>query len=443
MSAFAVVVLAVAVNSWSGQDREKQPDHLGVGLAAHWTFDEGEGSRAHSLIGAVTPAVLLNGPVWTTGKIGQGLEFDGSDDELALPPIKLGDGTIAAWVKWNTKSVLLAGGELIEGYWFYFDEEAGGVRINWGGKHKSFKDVFDVGVWTHVATTRDDSLIRLYKDGILQQTLTGSMDTTTVRGIGALYAASGLFQRFDGVIDDVRIYDRALSPGEIHLVYNLKSAPATPRNPLSNASFAAYADSFDLSSGLVSEWSFDEGRGAPARNAGLTDEAATAQDGPTLTSGTIGRALQFDGQDDELVLSPIQVGDGTIAAWVLWNTKSVLLAGNDYDEGYWFLFDDEKARVNINWGGKHLAFADIFEAGVWTHVATSRKDSLISLYKDGVLREKINSGSTAAATIRSVGALYATNGQFQRLDGVLDELRVYDRALTPDEIQVLYHMNRP
>jgi hypothetical protein len=72
------------------------------------------------------------------------------------------------------------------------------------------------GVWHHLAGTYNGSQVKLYVDGVLQDIVdhTGSIDSTTFNvNIGRNSEETDRF--YDGVIDEVRIYDRALSQGEI------------------------------------------------------------------------------------------------------------------------------------------------------------------------------------------------------------------------------------
>src|SRR3989338_1965645 len=55
------------------------------GLVGYWTFDEGAGTTANDSSGNNNTGTLTNGPTWTTGKIGQALNFDGSDDYVKIP----------------------------------------------------------------------------------------------------------------------------------------------------------------------------------------------------------------------------------------------------------------------------------------------------------------------------------------------------------------------
>jgi hypothetical protein len=66
------------------------------GLVGHWTFNEGSGTVAGDSSGLWNTGTLINGPVWSTGKIGGALDFDGSDDYISTGNFIEDTGTLSA-----------------------------------------------------------------------------------------------------------------------------------------------------------------------------------------------------------------------------------------------------------------------------------------------------------------------------------------------------------
>jgi hypothetical protein len=164
---------------------------------------------------------IVGDPGWVAGRIGSALEFDGVDDYVSIgesADFVLGDqGTIGLWVRTND-----AGNGEVNPYI---------THCKYGLKHKDFNALefyiftdtwrvvrFDVsdsfnGDWHHLAGTYDDSELKLYIDGTLEGTTSydGTMGTETSNiTIGAEPEPSG-GQYYRGGIDDVRIYNYALS----------------------------------------------------------------------------------------------------------------------------------------------------------------------------------------------------------------------------------------
>jgi len=191
----------------------------------------------------------VQAPTYSSGKIVQALAFDGVDDAVDLGPLDVsgGDGlTITFWFKADdfgisdARFLSKADGQFDDDhYWMVstlnprklrFRLKAGGVTSNLS----SANDTVSAGVWTHVAARYDGATMKIFKDGIqvASQAKSGVLDTsgTVDAAIGNQpTTASGGGRPFDGLIDDMRIYPRALSVAEIGTVRDaggtLNSAP--------------------------------------------------------------------------------------------------------------------------------------------------------------------------------------------------------------------------
>ncbi|MBE3144258.1 MAG: LamG domain-containing protein, partial [Planctomycetes bacterium] len=223
------------------------------GSVGCWKLDETSGLTAADSSGSGNNGTLVNGPTWnpTGGQIGGALAFDGTDDYVNLgtdSSLNFGSAepfTIAAWVKTTENYGMIVsfrsstdGGPVIDlavGYEGAADNPGKAmilVRQNGGGGYAqviggSVKD----GLWHHVVGVRGSgSTIELFLDGVSQGTASGTESggaiTTNLRAIGSErrwvsdgYGTSD--QRYlAGTIDDVRIYNRALSAGEIATLYS-------------------------------------------------------------------------------------------------------------------------------------------------------------------------------------------------------------------------------
>jgi hypothetical protein len=211
------------------QDLELLMQYLGIeipefGLLAHWKLDESEGERAFCSEGI--QAVLHGGPVWlpAEGMIGGALQFDGVDDYVSTAEVldtSTGPFSFVAWVKGGVPGQVVlsqADGE----NWLCTDSAEGclmtELKAQGQGTAGSLlsQTVITDGQWHHVGLVYDlDSLHRrLYVDGALVVE-----DTTIVSGVpsdGGLYIGAGkdldAASFFSGLIDDIRIYSRAVSP---------------------------------------------------------------------------------------------------------------------------------------------------------------------------------------------------------------------------------------
>lgn len=219
------------------------------GLVAHWTFDEGEGTTAYDSVGT-NHGMLVNGPTWTTGLLGGALRFDGLDDYVGLPdndPIWLpeNDFTLALWVCFHRDSLVeretlldlnWAGSQLAEcrlGYGLFrsVDSEAVFDIITGGGDENSLVASEDIvkAQWYHIVAVRKGTWQEIYFNGALDTNgvcspdavdFTGTYDNDEVH-IGKYNRAQAgdSYWEANATIDDVRIYEQALSVEQVQQLY--------------------------------------------------------------------------------------------------------------------------------------------------------------------------------------------------------------------------------
>jgi len=209
-------------------------------LAGWWTFDEGRGSRAVDWSGHGHHGTLNGTPTWVDGYDGTAMAFDGplSGDYVEIPgyPGVLGkhDRTTAAWIQTITTGDIMAWGlQTNTQKWnFRVQEEngnPGSIRVECqGGRICGWTDLRD-GEWHHVAAALQSAGaptvldIRLYVDGV-QEAISDSqlVDVNTVSTGRSVRIGDGHQNRpVLGLIDDVRIYDKALTQEELDAVMRI------------------------------------------------------------------------------------------------------------------------------------------------------------------------------------------------------------------------------
>ena len=195
-------------------------------ILAHWALDETEGVVVHDSIGN-NNGTLYGEPVWqpTGGKFAGALELDGIDDyvetDFILDPTK-GSFSVFAWIKGGARGQVIISqtdGTGSGAAWLWADSSYG--RLITRLMHPPFdplvsESVITDGQWHHIGLVYDfDELKRcLYVDGAEV-----ARDTDVVGGVdsnGGLYFGAGKTldagSFFSGLIDDVRIYNRAVIP---------------------------------------------------------------------------------------------------------------------------------------------------------------------------------------------------------------------------------------
>src|SRR3989344_642295 len=184
----------------------------------------------------------VDGPTYNAsgGKFGGAYVFDGLNDGISISHAGAfnfsGQFTISAWVKINSNNNLerivanwgLTGQQAFQLYYDSRTSKAFGFELNSNSKVTStYTSTTDPNQWYHVAGVYDGSLQKLYLNGVLVNSKTNSgAAATTTQPIYIGRNTSGQF--FSGTIDDVAIWNRALTVSEIQTL----AASGSPSTPL-------------------------------------------------------------------------------------------------------------------------------------------------------------------------------------------------------------------
>lgn len=197
------------------------------GAIGHWTLDDGAGPIAADSAGSFD-GTLVGGPTWTTGQLAGALDFDGAGDYVLVGSM-LDAGSqrlsVSAWVfkrdGGDDRAITKSSGTSIPNHIFSLGVANTTIRVRLrttdnGGTSNYDADNIALNNWTHVAFTYDGATLRIYHDGTETGThaVTGDMIASAVPVvIGNLNVTQDRY--WNGLLDDVRVYDRALSPAEV------------------------------------------------------------------------------------------------------------------------------------------------------------------------------------------------------------------------------------
>lgn len=224
----------------SGQIRSLFED----GLVGYWPFDEGSGSVSYDAsaygnngtinIGAGGSQTTVT-QAWSnggTGKAGLAINFDGTDDYTNLPSVNPTSAiTVSAWIKSALSSGYSGVYQIVSKYSAYIlgTGSAGGKNMcfiiyttTW--QYNPCYTVNDPQNWHHFVGTYDSSTgdRKIYVDGVLQGTATSTGSIANDTGPIHIAHREGVAvgtDHFNGSVDDVRIYNRALSADEVKRLY--------------------------------------------------------------------------------------------------------------------------------------------------------------------------------------------------------------------------------
>jgi hypothetical protein len=435
--------------------------------------------RANDVSGNGNNGSLINiatSTFYTQGKIGQGLKFDGVNDYVHIP---------------NSSSINVTG-TISVSYWIYPKEDVASsdyiiYKVSNGGYSSStyanypYFYVYDSGgvscsaykytklginKWRHIVGVYDGTMTLLYVDTSLWDTTDCGALVFAPTDIDLEIGPTASGNTLSASLDDVRVYNRALSATEITSLYNLGSAKFN------------VSPTTSLTSGLVGYWTFD-GKDTPwtsATAATTLDKSGNGNTG-TLTNmaqatspapGKIGQGLKFDGVNDYVKNTistgiPIysQTNPYSIAFWINCPPNQTVNTmfygeGNTGNDNQVF----GVIAPGVANGGSKLSMFIRNSAGAnafpnrptnkivcdnkWHHFTFTDNAGTFYYYVDGALDSQSGtytpSGtlspntSAVGAVIRSTPTLYAK--------ALMDDVRIYNRTLSATEITQLYNLGR-
>jgi len=524
------------------------------GLVGWWTFDEGTGSTTYDSSGNNNNGTWYGAASGTSGYYSAGKVgpwagyFNGSNDYLQTPNLSAINSStqpfsVAAWFNASAAGVIVdeTGQTSINTGWHdswieLLSSGSVGVRI-WNCTSTT-AGTANLNVWNHVVLTYDGSNLHGYLNGVANGSVACARSSPGASGHGEYLNLGGNDSTnlgsgawFSGIIDDVHVYNRALSAAEVQALYSssatayqryfyLSDAYRTAAGNLTTTASGNYYDPsaklvtavttntstnslayatttmseyltryanniYDQSdwsggsgqdtpvtvagntfatstnivtntagqltlstapSGLVGWWTFDEGTGTTAYDlSGNGNNGTFSSPAPTWTTGKVGSgALSFNGTSSyvsvpsgpTLTYNPI-----TFAVWVNEpaSTLGTFMIGKSTYGGFLRDYGNGQYEWDIYSGSEHNIFATIPSYNQWHFVVGTYDGSVQKLYVDGTLATSTNLSVTPQSTTDfGIGAcIFCGPGQFTH--GLLDDARIYNRALSATEVQMLYN----
>jgi hypothetical protein len=441
------------------------------------------------------------------GKFGKALSFDGIDDYVrvsnnpTLNPLTI---TISMWMKlaqlpsqssYNYINLIFKEDYTAQtGYELYFVKSTNSLTFGCGNGTSipTFgfgKTDWEINRWYHIALTLDSSSFKAYVDGQNIRTAAGTTiapSPTRDLFIGSFFGSQYFF---NGLIDEVRIYNRALTGpstncsaepnNEICALYLSKTSledlrftdregnllpyyhesdnriwiktdiPANSTKVIymyyGNNQAGTLSNFNEVFPGLVAYYTFDEGSGSKAYDTTPYNNHGTIY-GATWVDGVIGKALSFDGVDDY-----VEVPDSTNLRGFS-NLTILMWVKIPSGTGYWgFVSKTERSngwQFIKNYPTRPIFF-EIFEGGsnigsyaysysqipenTWTQIGIVVEGLTWKFIINGTVDRVFTS---SRALTHSTVSLWigSSRASTPYLNGTIDEVRIYNRALSADEI---------
>lgn len=215
-----------------------------AGLVAHWTFDEGQGDVAEDRSGGGNPAEI-SGAAWAKGEFGTALHFAGTDSYATAGQLPGLDGSnalsVEAWVLWEGRGRypnIVTGGQWAPGGFMIFvsdqncsfrmgrpGAQPGEAKPDWQETSAALVSHIETGKWYHLAATFERPVLTTYLNG---KKVGSARWDYPVGYRGELEIGRWGGQAcHQGLIDEVKIFNRALSPEEVQTSYASQSPRRT------------------------------------------------------------------------------------------------------------------------------------------------------------------------------------------------------------------------
>jgi hypothetical protein len=404
-------------------------------LRGHWLLTETSGTTATDTSPSPHHGVYSNGvalgasiPVPVSGV--RAADFDGYNDYVAVGTEwyfdVTGPLTVAAWIKVDafTTAYQAILGKGTTAWGFARNNTTNGVLFVGTGLSPSTiasnASVND-GQWHHVVGVYTGSQLRIYIDGSLDNVVwcSGTLATNNANfsiGNDSLNPSSC----FNGAIYDVRVYNRALSGADVSYLY--------------------------LQGGPVGRWRLNETAGTTAADSSLYGRNGTTTGSPAWTYRCNGTGvLNFNGTSQYVAVSNAAhlqpTAALTIAGWIqgdAWgagtDADAILRKGDANPNNYGLQISDGRIELLLDGNdGSGIRGNTVLKTGEWYHVAATWDGAYARLYLNGVLD---NTPTARAAPIASDTRSLYIGGRLgaDYFDGRIQEVVLYNRALTPSEI---------
>jgi Concanavalin A-like lectin/glucanases superfamily len=406
-----------------------------IGPLSYWKLDENTSSDTYDEMDADNDGTI-SGATWTSGKTGDALTFDGTDDGVSFGDVLdmgTSDRSISLWFKTTTSDgsyhVILSKGyasttnqhsiSLLNGKIYCIMDISGTDRIINTGV------TVNDGNWHHIALTieRSDKM-KLYLDGDLKASVDVSADAAIdAQDSRSFYLGrSHTGQHFSGSIDDVKIFSGVLREQEVIDEY-----------------------SCELNVKL------DERQGSTVTDESILNNSGTVS-GASWDDGKFGSSLTFDGTDDGISFGDVLdmgVSDRSISLWFKTTTNDssyrVLLskgyASTANQHSVSLLYGKIYCIMDISGTDRIINTGVTVYDGKWHHIIlTIDRSDMMKLYLDGDLKSSVDVSADVAVDAQDSRNFYlgrSHTGQY--FPGSIDEVKIYNKALILSEVENLYN----
>ena len=307
------------------------------------------------------------------------------------------------------------------------------------------------GDWAHFvivfANNESGRPVRWYQNGELFHTgymTNGTYPDTEYFSFGSIGRSTGTTSynyapSFDGAIDDVRIYNRALSEEEVKVLYNSYNPKITT---------GTLQKGLVLDMPLKLKYTKSETPGSEI----MTDRTPYSNDGQNYGAIITSDGASFDGSSSGITIEdfPLIFNDSiSLSVWAYYNDDSRGIIFGNYNSFNDVNFEKYTSRrLRLYWNrGERDTFSSVnaFELNQWNHLVLIRNKQLnrMEFWVNGELVSTVlNAGSDIVSTSQNFRIGKDSRTGITVTDGSMSNLQIYNRALSEKEIKTLYDRGR-
>ncbi len=449
-----------------------------------WTLDENTGTTTKDLSGNNGTGTLTNDPTWTNGYKGSAVNFDGTDDYIAINntgTLNLtGSQTIIAWINPTSLCVnvstsectIFANGNDNPNYDGIALVQGGGGNLA-GGINFHVRGTTDdahlgataviANSWQMIAGIKNSAAgngtvyFNQMKDTTTSGTATPTFSSANV-SIGRRHMYSGStnpYGDFSGKIDTVRVYDYARTPAQLAWDYN-RGAPVSWYKFDECTGTTAYNSAVNPAGAMGNNGTIAIPGGGTYTSAGTCSSGTSTHAWNAGTTGKKNSSIALDGTNDYISTSAHALITRNLATYTNvsfggWfkasgsqTSKTLIYRGNTINDEFRLTTDSngypqcETTTGSTTWQTAAVAASALPDSS-WTHLLCVYNGSRLIIYVNG--KESGSSAVTAAITGRSSGGMInigrspAGSGYF---GGLVDEIKIWNYDLNPTLINYEY-----
>jgi hypothetical protein len=453
-----ILISGAYISSWAlGYGQNNNSDGLVLDMTLSSDYYNADTKTFSDQSGNSNNGVSLNNAVFAPDKDGKSegaMSFDGSSDHVSVSESSLNARAMSLWFYSNSNSEqVIAGGFLGPTYYslVYIGNKLSIAGTGGANAKVITQNTYSTNIWHHVVVLRTSlsfpNEFRIFVNGV-EQSLEAGGSNRVCQGsrIGARYYSDTFSIFFNGSIENFKVWDRELSVTEIQDLYKQEHIPKLQAS--------------SLEKGLVGYWPLN-GENFNSNTNRVTDKSAYSNHGTnygaTLTEDRLGRsegAMGFNGTSQyigNLDASFLYNVNYSVSAWFKSGSTSLLNTifathSSSYGHQIGFLNQPSVGQIAFYSGGGATNDALIstdnnYNDNNWHHAVFVREGNNILLYIDGILDgTKIRNNATLSNIPLQIGRHSSLNRYF---NGAMNDIRIYNRSLSADEVRSLYERNAP